>query len=89
MRWFDPVLAPLCEPSIGVKHIETETNSPRSHIACTGHSMGGSLCDLFAACANSQRSLPDTPQHHNILFQRLIADARGVELRCVTSKLFM
>ncbi|CAK9035491.1 DEAD-box ATP-dependent RNA helicase 40 [Durusdinium trenchii] len=26
-----------------------------SHVACTGHSMGGSLCDLFAACANSQR----------------------------------
>ncbi|CAE7230251.1 unnamed protein product [Symbiodinium pilosum] len=26
-----------------------------SHVACTGHSMGGSLCDLFAACANSGR----------------------------------
>lgn len=26
-----------------------------SHLACTGHSMGGTLCDLFTACANSQR----------------------------------
>ncbi|CAJ1431633.1 unnamed protein product [Effrenium voratum] len=26
-----------------------------SHVACTGHSMGGSLCDLFSACANSGR----------------------------------
>jgi len=26
-----------------------------SHLACAGHSMGGSLCDLFAACANSKR----------------------------------
>lgn len=24
-------------------------------VACVGHSMGGSLCELFAACANSQR----------------------------------
>ena len=28
-----------------------------SHVACTGHSMGGSLCDLFSACVNSQRHL--------------------------------
>lgn len=30
-----------------------------SHVACTGHSMGGNLCDLFAACANSKRILPE------------------------------
>eukprot|EP00930_Biecheleria_cincta_P060164 TRINITY_DN4585_c0_g1_i1.p1 TRINITY_DN4585_c0_g1~~TRINITY_DN4585_c0_g1_i1.p1 ORF type:complete len:487 (-),score=80.25 TRINITY_DN4585_c0_g1_i1:78-1538(-) len=25
-------------------------------VTCTGHSLGGALCDIFAACANSQRT---------------------------------
>lgn len=27
-----------------------------SKVICVGHSLGGSLCDLFAACANSGRT---------------------------------
>jgi len=27
-----------------------------SRVTCAGHSMGGSLCELFSACVNSQRS---------------------------------
>lgn len=27
-----------------------------SSVTCTGHSLGGALCDIFAACANSKRT---------------------------------
>lgn len=46
MRQLGDILWPRLRPKLG----QCRT------VSCSGHSMGGALCELFAACANSQRT---------------------------------